>query len=190
MTKDCLEWRSLEMKSGFFSTIRTKNINDNFEKHQRNRPSREDLRPKWYFACGGIGKELFILSWCPLVVPERWTLQSATGTNLCRSDWWTESALVNRKRVLLQHDHAPAHIVRLSSKKGQELEGIELLPPLSEQPRPRIKWLPSLQVDGPLYGRSAIQDGGKSRTKMLRLFRIKAGRCQALMPKMPGGSNS
>ena len=86
MTKDCLEWRSLEMKSGFFSTIRTKNINDNFEKHQRNRPSREDLRPKWYFACGGIGKELFILSWCSLVVPERWTLQSATGTNLCRSE--------------------------------------------------------------------------------------------------------
>lgn len=37
-------------------------------------------------------------------------------------------ALVNRNRVLLQHDNAPAHRARLTQEKIQELEGIEVLP--------------------------------------------------------------
>jgi [histone H3]-lysine36 N-dimethyltransferase SETMAR len=37
-------------------------------------------------------------------------------------------ALVNRNRVLLQHDNAPAHTARLTRGKVQELQGIEVLP--------------------------------------------------------------
>ncbi|UYV63606.1 TMEM67 [Cordylochernes scorpioides] len=37
-------------------------------------------------------------------------------------------ALINRKRVLLQHDNAPAHRARLSTNRIKNLEGIEVLP--------------------------------------------------------------
>lgn len=36
--------------------------------------------------------------------------------------------LVNRKRVLLQHDNAPAHTAKLTKAKIQELNGVEVLP--------------------------------------------------------------
>ena len=36
-------------------------------------------------------------------------------------------ALVNRNRVLLQQDNAPAHTARLTRGKVQELQGIEVL---------------------------------------------------------------
>ncbi|UYV76539.1 hypothetical protein LAZ67_14001051 [Cordylochernes scorpioides] len=37
-------------------------------------------------------------------------------------------ALINRKRVLLQHDNAPAHRDRLTTNRIKDLEGIEVLP--------------------------------------------------------------
>lgn len=37
-------------------------------------------------------------------------------------------ALVNRKRALLQHDNAPAHIARMTQQKISELDGMEVLP--------------------------------------------------------------
>ncbi|UYV70681.1 hypothetical protein LAZ67_8000251 [Cordylochernes scorpioides] len=37
-------------------------------------------------------------------------------------------ALINQKRVLLQHDNAPAHRARLTTNRIKDLEGIEVLP--------------------------------------------------------------
>ena len=122
------------MKSGYSSVI-----------HQRKQWLRPGQPAQPVVSSGRFEKEVMLCVWWNFEGPVYWELvpdgraidahlYSQQLQHVYESLRHRYPALINRKRVLLQHDNAPAHWSHLVQQTLAELQGIEVLPHLAYSP--------------------------------------------------------